>query len=715
MGRELTTLLDKSVFFDGLSDKIKKSFLSAAQKKTFKKSQTIIQRAQVAKHLYLIIQGNVSIIRSNQDSDEILKLLGPLDVFGSGIIINREEGAKFEAKSDLSVLCWDKKTLNRLIKNNSELKRQLEVRSSVYKYAAQITTFIRKNSFMQNLTPPLINWLIDRSTLMYFSKESYICRDKFKGKHFYLLLKGQASVVKNKATVSTVYPGSCFGEMALIGKGKRTAHVIASEDCEVLALSKDNFNHLCKASKFFNHAMQTLVGQRVTENTRGYKNFEVIFLANATEHSLACLTDSLAHSLKKQFQVKILVVTTSKNPDFCRQKKHKAITTKYIPVNEVTPQRIDLLAKKLRVDFVIISSEKSDEKKINAQMKAALNIVVFFVPDARIDYPHPEMQVRFIHYAIVTSRKESFQGRTTRRGAVKIFMTDDDCQETQFSLSMDRLARQICRKTIGVALGGGGAWGIAHCALLQKLSDLGIPVDYVSGASFGSVVGSFYCSLGVAGLNELLRSQPELITIVTASLISPKAIGFYIDKKIPDKFVEDLATPFYPVAVNILNGREVVFSKGKLSDAVQASGSFPGVFGPTWINGKKYVDGGILNNVPVSALENEGADYVISSNVIPQPNRLMELKRKNAFYKIAKTHSPFQRFGDLIRSIYIMIKTSGEFQSQTGDFHFRPDLVDFLPMDFLKAQNIFEKAMKDLDNREKELKTSFQAFWKHKS
>jgi len=69
----------------------------------------------------------------------------------------------------------------------------------------------------------------------------------------------------------------------------------------------------------------------------------------------------------------------------------------------------------------------------------------------------------------------------------------------------------------------------------------------------------------------------------------------------------------------------------------------------------------------------------------------------------------------LIRSIYIMIKTSGEFQSQTGDFHFRPDLVDFLPMDFLKAQNIFEKAMKDLDNREKELKTSFQAFWKHKS
>ena len=647
MGKEKSTILDKAVFFDELPEKIKKAFYQTATTKIFKDGHTLIQKGDISQFLFLIIKGRVSIIRTDQDSDEILKYLGTSDVFGTGIILNRSEAAKFEAKQNIETLCWDKKTLQKLIKRFPELKKHLEVRASIFKYALQITQFIRKNSFMQNLTPPLINWLIDRSTLMFFPKESYICRDKIIGKHFYILLKGQARIVKNNKNISTVYPGTCFGEMALVGKGKRTAHVIASEDCEVLALSKDNFNHLCKASKFFNHAMQTLAGHRTSENTKSYKTHEVIFIANATNHPSNCLTENLAKSLHKQFQAKVLIVTTKKLNRACSSKAKHHFKTKCLSTKDITPNTIDAIAKKLSVDFVIISTEKEHEKKINAQMKAALNIVVFFVPNASVDYPYGESQVRFIHYAVLSSKKETCKGKITRRGSVKIFMADEDCHDPLFVTSVDRLARQICRKTIGVALGGGGAWGIAHCALLQKLHDIGIPVDYVSGASFGSIVGSFYCSLGIAGLGELLRSQPELVTIVTASLISSKAIGFYIDRKIPDKFIEDLTTPFFPVAVNILDGNEVVFTKGNLGDAVRASGSFPGVFGPSWINGKKYVDGGILNNVPVSALENAGADYVISSNVIPQPNTLMDLKRNNPFFKLAKTHSPFQRLGIL--------------------------------------------------------------------
>ncbi|MBU0506426.1 cyclic nucleotide-binding domain-containing protein, partial [bacterium] len=101
MGKEKSTILDKAVFFDELPEKIKKAFYQTATTKIFKDGHTLIQKGDISQFLFLIIKGRVSIIRTDQDSDEILKYLGTSDVFGTGIILNRSEAAKFEAKQNI--------------------------------------------------------------------------------------------------------------------------------------------------------------------------------------------------------------------------------------------------------------------------------------------------------------------------------------------------------------------------------------------------------------------------------------------------------------------------------------------------------------------------------------------------------------------------------------------------------------------------------------
>ncbi|WP_410499020.1 patatin-like phospholipase family protein [Chitinibacter sp. S2-10] len=173
---------------------------------------------------------------------------------------------------------------------------------------------------------------------------------------------------------------------------------------------------------------------------------------------------------------------------------------------------------------------------------------------------------------------------------------------------------------IGLALGGGAAKGFAHIGVIKMLEANGIKVDVVAGTSAGSVVGSLYASgMDAFALQEkafaLDESQIRDLNLLGGGLVKGQKLQDYVNQLVGNRPFEKLAKPFAAVATDLDNGDRVVFRRGNVGQAVRASSSIPGIFMPTVIANRKYVDGGVVSPVPVDAARELGANFVIAVDI----------------------------------------------------------------------------------------------------
>lgn len=177
-------------------------------------------------------------------------------------------------------------------------------------------------------------------------------------------------------------------------------------------------------------------------------------------------------------------------------------------------------------------------------------------------------------------------------------------------------------KKIGIVLSGGGARGSAHVGVLKALEEHGISPQYVSGSSAGSIAATFYAAgKSPATMLEIAKNMPGLRQLFRWGL--PKAgltdlsyLKAIIQEHIPKDDFSVLSKKLYVIATNLNKGKWKAFQSGKLSDAVMASSALPLLFKPVEIDGEIYVDGGLLNNLPVEPLL-VNCDIVIGVNAIP--------------------------------------------------------------------------------------------------
>ncbi|GAK07408.1 patatin-like phospholipase family protein [Geomicrobium sp. JCM 19038] len=173
---------------------------------------------------------------------------------------------------------------------------------------------------------------------------------------------------------------------------------------------------------------------------------------------------------------------------------------------------------------------------------------------------------------------------------------------------------------VGLALGSGGARGIAHVGVLDVFEKENIPIDYIAGSSMGSLVGALF-ALGhsATDLEELAslfkRKYFVDFTVPKMGLINGKRIEELIYMLTQGKNIEDLEVPLSIVTTDLQKGRSVILDSGSISKAVRASISIPGIFVPVQYDGKILVDGGIVDRVPIQAVRNMGADIVIAVDV----------------------------------------------------------------------------------------------------
>jgi NTE family protein len=205
------------------------------------------------------------------------------------------------------------------------------------------------------------------------------------------------------------------------------------------------------------------------------------------------------------------------------------------------------------------------------------------------------------------------------------------------------MAERIYRA--GIVLSGGGARGFAHIGVLQALNEAGIFPDVISGTSAGALAGVLYADGYTPGeIMEIMKTDSMFHYIRP---VVPKE-GFLqisgIEKILHDNLrarkFEDLKIPLFVAATDLNNGTIEYFSKGELLRPVIASASIPVLFKPVIINNIHYVDGGVLDNLPIDAIKDK-CEFVIGSSVNPTAyeesvTSMMQIAERTFFLSLSR-------------------------------------------------------------------------------
>jgi NTE family protein len=254
---------------------------------------------------------------------------------------------------------------------------------------------------------------------------------------------------------------------------------------------------------------------------------------------------------------------------------------------------------------------------------------------------------------------------------------------------------------IGLALGGGGAKGLAHIPILEALDELAIRPHVIAGCSIGAIIGALYAA-GLSGRD--IRAQVEQFFVDEKSarenmfalpksvrwldfidpalgsggiLDSDDFIGF-LDEILPTKRFRKLQIPLKVVTADLLTGREVVIDSGDLLPALQASMAVPGVFPPVELDGRKLVDGGVANPLPYDLVQS-GSDIVVAVDVSGE--------------REIENGETLSSLGVLLQSFHAMSNNilTEKLKQQRPDVYIRPNIRNVRVLEFYKAKQVFEE------------------------
>jgi NTE family protein len=244
----------------------------------------------------------------------------------------------------------------------------------------------------------------------------------------------------------------------------------------------------------------------------------------------------------------------------------------------------------------------------------------------------------------------------------------------------------MSKKAVGLVLGGGATRGFAHIGVIKVLEEAEIPVDYVAGASIGSVIGAAYCAgFGWREIEDhaLRIKWRNLVKFHPCSrgLFLADKLESYLGRLIGGKQFTDLDIPLAVTAVDAQDGRQIVIDTGNVASAVRASCSVPGIFLPYERNGSVLIDGGMRNSVPADVVRRMGAEFVIGVNL--NGDRSRNRYPKNALQLLKNT-------------VNIIISNNSLTGLPLVDVLVEPDLREFKYGSLRKREKIIrrgEKAM----------------------
>jgi len=592
-----------------------------------------------------------------------------------------------------------------------------------------------------------------------FAKDAIVTRIGEPGDVFYVVLEGELEVWDSSdppRRTGTLSRGDYFGEMALLQGGKRTATVTVSRRAKLLSVHKDAFDHLFlknpKAIEYFARVLsKRLAG--LTRGDRGRRSTTTIAVASKQgRRGETVLSTALCAVLKKLTGTEVLLVEVRHGEE------QQATVAKLLRDDlEVLPTKIvrDLTASASGPAMLKISLAADLQANAYGDLLSTLvsklsDSFTFIVFDLGSDRPsliESANEYSDIFVGIVDAPEDD-AGVEARRSlkvhkVINLFNPTsrpvpisssepfvipfhpalglpplDAAQyivshpRSNVGLPVYRLARKMLGASVGLALGGGAAFGLAHLGVLKVLQAKDVPIDLVAGCSQGSIIAVGYAAgLDVAEMIEIARTLGIRRNFLFASdptfFLQPGILAGqrFLTMMRPylrgrERF-EELLLPCRTVATDIETGERVAIGSGRLETAFRASSSVPMVLAPLRVGERVLVDGGVADPVPAEIASEMGADLTVAVNVVPPLKRGVETavsywyRRLNAFnpltYVIENQQDLPSLFDIVMNSMQVLQYELGNFKAITADVLINPDLSDFTWIEYYRADELIAR------------------------
>jgi NTE family protein len=521
----------------------------------------------------------------------------------------------------------------------------------------------------------------------------------------YLVVSGAVDLVDGDKIVARVGPGEPFGESVLVAGERRLATARIALDATLLMLPRESVALLLELHPSLQERVSTLLFRRAKHAVHlalgapRRRPSEVVVISGWSETAeRRAFVAGLADALERELDLPAAIVTVASR---ARGPQVRPDRPDAVVSGDASREQLasELAARGAEAPIVLLTADDAPVPDL-----ARFADVLLVRIDGR---PPADCGGRPGHTIFVHDRRSGPGPSLSGNGVVSLPL-----DETGRRRHLARLARHLTHRSVGLALGSGAAWGLAHIGVLDVFEREGIPIDAIAGASMGAIVGAHYAlgfaptrleeiATNVRTVAGIVRILPQLLYLAVDFNVTRPGLfaGEHFQRvleslgPVKGRSFADLDVPFRAVATDITTGARVEVDDGDLSDAMRASFSAPWIFSPFRIGKHVLIDGGMSDPVPAETVRSMGADLVIGVNVVPP----VYPHAQNPLEAALRVFAPINRislgnsdrlpnsFDVVVRTLQIMQHELGNVRAGEADILISPDLRDHWVLEFWKA------------------------------
>jgi predicted acylesterase/phospholipase RssA/CRP-like cAMP-binding protein len=610
----------------------------------------------------IVLSGSFEILTIDGQGDRLrLGTVEAGDVVGEiAVLLGGVRSATVQAVTDSEVLVVPSKNLAMVLAYQSDVSDALEwiVRSRLRRNRQ--LSVVRQ--FLGDAEPDLVDQLLHRFVPVTLSRGEYLFREGESGDNLYLVVAGVLEVRAAdrkgpERTVARIRRGEPVGEMALISDEPRSASVRAGRQTELLRLSRCDFESIVPVfpqvlmgitrklvERFRQVRTGTVHGPKrgiLTRNIAVVGTFDIAASGvnlSETERIVTRLYDAMPDGVNAYVLTSGHITSSFGDdgiPHISSDVPRGLALDAWLEELELTYDVLFLVADTISGSDMTGTKVSGWTRRCLARADEVLVVADEFLPEvprgleAEV-YRDGELTGTTAMDLLIVHPEETEIPRGTARllghRPVRAHFHVSRNNEGDFR----RVARILTGRAVGVALGGGGARGVAHVGALEALAGKGIPVDVIAGTSMGAVVGALWA---------MKVEAPDILERIEEMFVRRKPFTEYTwpvygllrgrrpRKAADDTFgtldIEDLWIPFVCTSTNLSRQELCVHRRGRIAPAILATTAVPGAAIPPLHDGELHVDGGVLNNLPGDLLP-EYCTRVITCDVSPAPELRVE-------------------------------------------------------------------------------------------
>src|SRR5947209_100508 len=536
-----------------------------------------------------------------------------------------------------------------------------------------------------------------------------VCREGEQGDALFVVLSGELDVLGGDGRViNRLGPGEVLGEMSLLHGGTRAATVTVAGRRRLLPLARSAFERFLLPNPRVLEYFSRLLCQRLATMARGEvaeRSTTAITVTSRPGLRGRSLVASALAALLRDFTGRgTLVVRAAAG----RTGRHESPTLTELA--RMSPERVrgvlgaDGHAALLLASVGANGDEQSQAESVTKLITTLGERFAFLVFDLG-GMAEPWVRAASDVSDVVVEVVEA-PGRGSTRAAPA--------------------RRKVLGASVGLAVGGGAAFGIAHVGVLQVLEESGIPIDALAASSMGSIVALGYAAgitpaemIGIAG--RLGTRWTTLSVALDFTLTRPggllsgrRLLEIFSPLSGPVRTFDQLAFPCRVVAADIETGERVSIGTGALDVAFRATSAVPMLWAPVRLDGRVLVDGGVIDPVPAEVVREMGADLCIAVNVVPQLKKGVDtvlsrlyrgLNQFNPLVYLARdAHGMPSMFDVVMNTLQTLQYELGNFKAISADVRINPDLSAYTWIEFYRALELIERGAEAAERALPEIK-----------